>query len=121
MDNVGFELEGFEYHRTRVVCVTLVPCYEEKEYKIDAAIETKVDRLVTSLGPNCRVSKFQWMVATQEPCGAIAQDLDHEGIQNVFVFAALIGTDWKFCCKPLNAIDEWEFDGLGAFLQQELD
>lgn len=68
----------------------------------------------------CQVSKFQWIVATDEPSGAIWQDLTHEGVQNVFVFSALVGMDWKFQCHPQCTDDEWEFDGLGAFLQRHV-
>jgi hypothetical protein len=109
--------QGAEYYPRRVVCVTVVPPYDKAEYAIDPNVEAKVVRLVTGLGHNCRVSKFQWLVATNEPCGGISQDLGHEGVENVFVFSALIGTDWKFWCKPRCNADEEEFDGVAAFLQ----
>ena len=113
-------LEGKEYHRRRVVCLTVVPSFEQTAYVMAPAVEAKVVKLVEGLGPNCRVSKFQWLVATDEPCGAISQDLGHEGVENVLVFSVLVGTDWTFCCKPRGKADEWEFDGVAAFLQQQL-
>ena len=106
-----------DYHPQRVVCVTVLPSYDQADYRLDAAVEAKVVKLLTGLGPNCRVSKFQWLVATAEACGAITQDLGHEGLENVLVFSALIGTDWKFWCKPECKADEWEFDGVAVFLQ----
>jgi len=109
-----------DYHRWRVVCITVVPPYDQADYKLDPVVETKAVRLVTGLGPSCRVTKFQWLVATDEPCGGIAQDLTHEGVENVFVFSALIGAGWKFWCMPHGKTDEWEFDGVAAFLQQQL-
>ena len=87
---------------------------------MDDAIVAKLVDLVSGIGPNCQVSKFQWIVATDEPSGAIWQDLTHEGVENVFVFSALVGTDWKFQCRPQCTDDEWEFDGLGAFLQRHV-
>jgi len=111
---------GNEFHPRRVVCLTVVPSFAQTEYILDTAIETKVVKLVEGLGPNCRVSKFQWLVATGEACGAIVQDLGHEGVENVFVFSALVGADWTFWCKPKGKTDEWEFDGVAAFLQQQL-
>jgi hypothetical protein len=111
---------GSEYHPRRVVCLTIVPSFQQPDYSIETEVETKVIKLVEGLGPNCRVSKFQWLVATDEPCGAITQDLGHEGVENVFVYSALIATDWKFWCKPQGRADEWEFDGVAAFLQQQL-
>ncbi len=121
MAEARFHHGGSEFHPHRVVCVTVVPSFDQTEYKLDAALEVKVVKLVEGLGPNCRVSKFQWLVATAEACGAITQDLGHEGVENVFVFSALVGTDWKFWCKPQGKADEWEFDGVAAFLQQHLD
>jgi hypothetical protein len=111
---------GTSYHLRRVVCITVVPSYDQSQYIVEDHVETKVRRLIEGLGPNCRVSKFQWLIATDEPCGAILQDLSHEGVDNVLTFSMLIATDWKFWCKPRNETDEWEFDGLGAFLQQQL-
>jgi hypothetical protein len=111
---------GNDYHRRRVVCLTIVPSFTQAEYHLAPAVEAKVVKLVDGLGSNCRISKFQWLVATEEPCGAITQDLGHEGIENVLVFSALIGTDWKFWCKPQGNTDVWEFDGVAAFLQQHL-
>jgi hypothetical protein len=111
---------GTEYHPRRVVCIIIVPSYDQPTYKIEPTVEAKVAKLVAGLGPSCRVSKFHWLVATEEPCGAITQDLGHGGVQNVFVFSLLVGTDWKFWCKPQGKIDEREFDGVAAFLQQQL-
>ena len=110
--------QGKEYYPRRVVCITVVPSYVQPEYAIDDAVEAKLIDLVSGMGPNCQVSKFQWLVATDEPSGAIWQDLTHEGVENVFVFSALVGSDWKFQCRPKCTDDEWEFDGLGAFLQK---
>jgi hypothetical protein len=114
------QYRGNGYHRRRVVCITVVPPYDQPQYAVEDRAEAKVIRLIDGLGPNCRVSKFQWLVATDEPCGAILQDLSHEGVDNVLVFSVLIANDWKFWCKPRNETDEWEFDGLAAFLQQQL-
>jgi hypothetical protein len=108
------------YLPRRIVCVTIVPAYGEAEYKLDPSIETKLITLLAALGPNCRVSKFQWLVATDEASGGISQDLVHEGVENVLVFSALVGTDWKFCCSPKGLADDWEFDGIGSFLQRQL-
>ena len=110
--------QGKEYYPRRVVCITVVPSYVQPEYAIDDAVEAKLIDLVSGMGPNCQVSKFQWLVATDEPSGAIWQDLTHEGVENVFVFSAIVGSDWKFQCRPKCTDDEWEFDGLGAFLQK---
>ena len=52
---------NYEYHPNRAVCVTIVPPYDQPDYAIDPAIETKVIRMMDGLGPNCRVSKFQWL------------------------------------------------------------
>ncbi len=114
------QYRGNCYHPRRVVCITVVPSYGQPEYAIDAQVEAKVIRLVGGVGPSCRVSRFQWFVATDEPCGAIQQDLAHEGIDNVFTFRLLLANDWRFWCKPRNETDEWEFDGLAAFLQKHL-
>ena len=111
---------GASYHSRRVVCITVVPSYEQSQYVVEDHVETKVLRLIEGLGPNCRVSKFQWLIATDEPCGAILQDLSHEGVDNVLTFSMLIANDWKFWCRPSSETDEWEFDGLAAFLQQQL-
>jgi hypothetical protein len=64
-----------------------------------------------------RTSLIEWQLVT---CGAIAQDLGHEGVENVLAFSTLVGTDWKLWCKPQSKADEWEFDGVAAFLQQHL-
>ncbi len=111
---------GDAYLPRRIVCVTIVPAYGEAEYRLDPSIETKLITLLAGLGPTCRVSKLQWLVATVEPCDGISQDLVHEGVENVLVFSALVGADWKFCCCPKGLADDWEFDGVGAFLQQQL-
>lgn len=110
--------DGQAYHAQRVVCLTLVPSFGQSAYTLDPAVEARVVKLVRYLGPHCRVNKFQWLVATDEPCGGIAQDLDHEGVPNVLVFSVRIAMDWTFRCKPLCTADEWEFDGVAAFLQQ---
>jgi hypothetical protein len=115
------EHRGVNYHPQRVVCVTIVPPYTKSEYEIDKAVEAKVVRLVNGLGENCRVCKFQWFVATDEPCGGITQDLGHEGVENVFVFSVLVGTDWQLWTKSQSVTDDWEFEGLAAFLQLHLD
>jgi hypothetical protein len=104
----------------RVVCITLVPAYNQPLYTIDKGVEAKVIELLTGLGPYCRVSKHQWLVATNEPCGGIWQELEHTNAGNVLVFAFLMESEWKFSCNPNSEIDEWEFDGLAAFFQQKL-
>jgi hypothetical protein len=109
-----------KYHSRRVVCVTVVPPYNQALYAIDKGVEATVIELLQGLGPYCRVSKHQWLVATDEPCGGIRQELEHRGVENVFVFAVLLDSDWQFSCKPKSEIDEWEFDGIAAFLQQKL-
>jgi hypothetical protein len=95
----------------------VVPPYDQADYKLDSVVETKAVKLVTGLGPCCQVTKFHWLVATDEPCGGIAQDLTHEGVGNVLVISSLIGADWKFWCKRRGKTDEWAFDCLAAFLQ----
>jgi hypothetical protein len=112
--------QGKEYYPRRVVCITVVPSYNQPEYAIDDALEVKLIDLLSGIGPNCQVSKFQWLVATNEPSGAIWQDLTHEGVKNVFVLSAIVGSDWKFQCHPKCTDDEWEFDGLAAFLQRHI-
>ncbi|MFN3152182.1 hypothetical protein [Bremerella sp.] len=114
------KLDDREYHLQRIVCLTIVPSFEQVEYRLAPEVESTIVKQVEELGPNCRVSKFQWLIATAEPCGAITQDLGHQGIENVLVFSTLVGTDWKFWCKPQGEVDEWEFDGVAAFLQQQL-
>lgn len=115
-----FGHQGKEYYPRRVVCITLVPSYDQPLYSIDKVVEAKIIEMMQGLGPYCRVSKHQWLVATDEPTGGISQDLEHDGITNVFVFAMLIESQWRFSCKPNCEIDEWEFDGLAAFFQQKL-
>jgi len=118
MDQQRWHYQNAEYHRNRVVCLTVIPPYAQAEYALDPAVEAKVVKLLDSVGQNCRVSKFQWLIATDEACGAIVQDLGHEGVENVLVFSALVGSDWKFWCNPRGEADEWEFDGVAAFLQR---
>jgi hypothetical protein len=109
-----------DFYDRRAVCITVIPSYERTDYSIDERIKTKLEHTVASLGPYCQVSKFQWLVATDESCKAIVQDLSHEGVENVFVFAALIDKDWQFNCKLQSETDAMEFDGIAAFLQNHL-
>ncbi len=120
MADSTLQYQDKEYYPRRVVFITVVVSYSQSDYTIDDAIEVKLVDLVRSIGPNCRVSKFQWLVATDEPSGAIWQDLTHEGVENVFVLSAIVGSDWKFKCRPKCTDDEWEFDGLAAFLQRQI-
>jgi len=106
------------YEARRIICLTVILPYDQGEYDLDETIDAKVVKLIDGIGKNCRVSKFQWLVSTDEPCGAIVQDLSHEGVQNVFAFSALVGTDWRFQCRPQGETDASEFDGIAAFLQQ---
>jgi hypothetical protein len=106
-----------EYYTRRVVSLTVIPSFDQTGYILDPTVEAKLIKLVANLGPNCRVTKFHWLIATDEACGGIIQDLNHEGVENVLVFSALVGTDWKFWCKPHGETDNWEFDGVGVFLQ----
>lgn len=111
---------GKEYHPRRVVCITVVPPYNQPLYAIDKGVEAKIIELLHGLGPYCRVSKHQWLVATDEPTGGIWQELEHSGMGNVLVFAMLLESGWRFSCKALSEIDEWEFDGIAAFFQRKL-
>lgn len=54
------------------------------------------------------------------PLARWGNELRLEGVKNVLVFSVLVGTDWTFCCKPRGKADEWEFDGVAAFLQHHL-
>lgn len=109
-----------DYHLQRVVCVTVVPPYNQALYLIDKGVEAQIIELLHGLGPYCRITKHQWMVATDEPCENIWKQLDDGEAGNVLVFAMLIESNWQFCCKPMTEIDEWEFDGVGVFFQKHL-
>ena len=112
--------DGKEYHLRRVVCLTAVPSFEQIAYSLGPATEAKVVKFVGGLGPNCRISKFQWLVVTSESCETLALGLGEAGVKNVLVFSVLVGTDWRFWCTMQGKDDEWEFDGVAAFLQQQL-
>ena len=114
------EHAGKQYLPRHVVCVTVIPAYNQALHSIDKGIEAKISGLLEGLGPYCRVGKHQWLVATDESCGGIAQELEHAGADNLLVFGMLVDNDWKFSCKPKCEIDEWEFDGVGVFFQQKI-
>ena len=108
---------GHKFRGFRAVCITLVPPAAQTIYEIDSALEQSVSRFVQHLGPSCRISKFQWIVRTDAPSAAIWQDLHGTTSCNLLIFAFLPDVDFKFSTSPESALDEWDWDGVAAFLQ----
>jgi hypothetical protein len=107
----------FNYSPRRAVCITAIPLHDQDRYSIDEKVERKLLTIIHDLGPNCRIGKFQWLVASNEPCGGIKQELVHGGVDNVLVFGLLIDPDFNLCCLPTTERDAKEFDGIAAFFQ----
>jgi len=61
------QYQSREYYPRRVVFITVVPSYNQQAYAIGDAIVAKLVDLVSGIGPNCQVSKFQWIVPRTSP------------------------------------------------------
>lgn len=111
------QLAGKKYWHQRVVCITVMPRYNQPLYVIDKGLEARIIEVCHALGTYCRVSKHQWFVKTDEPC-ALLENLLEDKTDNLLVYSMLLATDWEFTCRFGSQLDEWEFGGLGAFLQE---
>jgi len=117
MNENTIEYDGRTYRPFRSVCIAIIPPTDTQTVVVDPNVEESINRIVTQLGPGCRINRLQWIVKSDEPCAAIWQDIYGVTDCNLLVFAFLADADFKFSCKPQSALDEWDYDGIAAFFQ----
>ncbi|ADB15405.1 hypothetical protein Psta_0719 [Pirellula staleyi DSM 6068] len=122
-DSAANEQPAPMFYPQRIVLIQIEPPHPPRGTPLSKAVGktgmiAPVESLVKLLGKHCRLSDYQWLVATNEPTQAIHQELVHAGLDNVLVMAMQIEIQWRCSCLDQSPMDQRMFGGVAHFFEE---